>query len=141
MAERFQHESVHNEAGFHIGNPRPEGLVAFYPEGSLSGGAVGEDRIAVPHQHDRPIAASTGKPRRHAIAENITRIDFAGNVRSFEKGPQPVAHRVDAGLVVTARVDVYEIGQQADHRLMLPTEMLDNGGLYRAAHGSTPTWT
>jgi hypothetical protein len=36
--------------------------------------------------------------------------------------------------VVAAGIDVHEIGQQANHRLMLPPEVLDDGGLRLDAH-------
>ena len=90
------------------------------------------------HQHDRPVAAAAGgKPRRHAIAENFMSEKVSQEMPArFEPDPQPIADGIDAALVVAAGIDVHEFGQQRDHRLMLPSEMLDNGGLCLDAHGS-----
>ena len=54
------------------------------------------------------------------------------------QAPQPFADRIDAALVVAAGIDVHEVGQQIDHRLMLPAKMLDDGGLRLDAHGFVP---
>jgi hypothetical protein len=134
-AECFQNEGVHDESGFHIGDPRAKGLVAVDPEGSLGSGAVGENRIAVPHENNRPITTAAGRnARRHAIAKNFIRNGFAGNAGSFEKSPQPIADGIDAAFVVATRVDIHEVGQYPDHRLMLPAEMLENSGSGVDAH-------
>jgi hypothetical protein len=120
--------------------PGPGGLIAIDAKWPLGHGAVGEDSVAVAHQHDRPVAAArTGDTRRHAIAKNLVRKGFASDPRRIEPGPQPIADGIDAALVVAAGIDVHEFGQQRDHRLMLPSEMFDDGGLGLDAHGFAPT--
>jgi len=115
---------------FASATPGPKAWSAIGAERPLGGGAVGEYGIAVAHQHDRPVApAAGGQPRRHAIAEGFMRERFTGDPRRIEPDPQPIADGIDAALVVAAGIDVHEIGQQGDHRLMLPAEMLENGGL------------
>ena len=145
MAERLDDKGVHDEARLHVGDTGPKGLVVFYPEGPLGSGAVGEDSVAMAHQHDGAVAANAGQPRGNAIAKCFMGDGLAGNARRFEIGSQPVADRIDAVVVVAARIDVHEVRQEGHHRLMLPAEMLENGGLCFAAHacppgGSTPTF-
>jgi hypothetical protein len=138
-SERVEHEGVHDEARFHVGDTRPEGLVAFDAERPLGGGAVGEDSVAMTHQHDRPVtAAAGGEPCRDAIAKSFIGEGFTGDARCFEPAPQSSADLIDAALVVAAGIDVYEISQQGHHRLMLPAEMFENGGLCLDAHRCAP---
>jgi len=62
----------------------------------------------------------------------------AGDARRLEKGAEPIADGIDAALVVAAGIDIHEIGEQCDHRLMLPAEVLDDGGLRLDGHGCPP---
>ena len=50
--------------------------------------------------------------------------------------PQALPDRVDPAFAVAAGIDVHELRQQSDHRLMLPAEILDNIGFCFHAHGS-----
>jgi hypothetical protein len=48
-AQRFEHEGVHDEARFHVGDTRPERLIAVDAERPLGGGTVWEHGVAVTH--------------------------------------------------------------------------------------------
>ena len=138
--QRFEHEGVHDEARFHVGDTRPEGLVAVDAERPLGGGAVGEHGVAMPHQHDRPVAAAVPGIRAAMQSPKISCGKVSqGMPAASSQTPQPIADGIDAALVVAAGIDVHEVGQQVDHRLMLPSEMFDDGGLRLDAHGFAPT--
>jgi len=135
--QRFEHEGVHHEACFHVGDSRAESLVAVDPERALCGGAVGKHRVAMSHQYDRPVVpVGAGQPGRHAVAISRVANRFARNAARIEMGSQPIPDRINPALVVAAGIDVHEFRQHRDHRLMLPAEMLENGGLSFNAHGA-----
>src|SRR5271167_3387023 len=117
--------------------PWSEGLVAVDPERALCGGAVGKYRVAMSHQYDRPVVpVGAGQPGRHAVAISRVANRFARNAARIEMGSQPIPDRIDPVLVVAAGIDVHEFGQQSNHRLVLPAEMFEDGGLCFNAHGS-----
>ena len=132
----FEHEGIHDEARFHVGDPRAKGLIAIDPERALCDGPVGEHRVAMAHQHDGPDVPAAGKPRRHTVAKSGIGNGLADDAGAFELSPQAFPDRVDPALVVAAGIDIHEIRQQGDHRLMLPAEILDNIGLCFHAHSS-----
>ena len=134
--QRFEDEGIHDQARLHVGDPRAEGLIAIDPKRALCDGPVGEHCIAMTHQHDRLAVPAAGKPRRHAVAISGVGNGLADDAGGFEMGPQAFPDRVDPAFVVAAGIDVHEICQQSDHRLMLPAEILDNIGLCFHAHGS-----
>jgi len=131
----LDHESIHNETGLHVGDPRAEGLVAVDPERALCHCPVGKYRVAMPHQHDRPAISAAGEPRRHTVAICGVGDGLAEDAGGFEMSPQAVSDGVDTAFVVATGVDVHEVRRQCDHRLMLPPQMLDDSGFCFDAHG------
>ena len=52
------------------------------------------------------------------------------------------ADRIDAGLVVAAAVDVHDLGEQRQHRLLLRRQPVGDDGFLRCrlGHGSSPVF-
>jgi hypothetical protein len=132
----FEHEGIHDQARFHVGDSRAEGLIAIDPERALCDGPVRKHRVAMTHQNDRPAAPASGMPRCQTVAVSGVGSGLADDAGGFEMSAQAIPDRVDPMLVVAAGIDVHEIRQQRDHRMMLPAEILENIGLCFGGHGS-----
>jgi hypothetical protein len=109
-------------------------LVAVDPEGSLEAVPSGKTVSRCPVKTIGRLLPLLAGMRAAMQLPKIHSESFAGNAGSFEKSPQPIADGIDAAFVVTTRVDIHEVGQYADHRLMLPAEMLENSGSCVDAH-------
>ena len=63
--EGFEHESVEDEARFHVADAGTVGLAVLDGEGTPAGFALGEHRVAVPHQNDGSLVVGGLVCERH----------------------------------------------------------------------------
>ena len=93
--------------------------------------AVGEHRVAMAHEHD-VAAGVAGRPvPRHsgpqAVAMPLLRDGFDRNSMLRQECANHVTDSVNSRLVVTATIDVHDLTEQRNHRVLLHPEPVDYG--------------
>ena len=138
LRERGEHEAVHHQPRLHVGDARPVGDAVADGERPARHLAIGEDRVAMAHQHDVAAGVARGAVPRHgrtqAVAVLLLVERLHGDVVRGHEALDHRADRVDAGLVVAAAVDVHHLAQQRHHRVLLAGEPGGDLGFGRHVH-------
>lgn len=111
------------------------GQIAFNSEGALGDFALGKHGIAMAHQQDRLfVAAGFGDQPMHGIAIDIMRLAPGFDAVFGEVLFETSADGIDTFLVEGAGIDVHDVAQQVDHRLLLGREPVDDLGFGSVQH-------
>ena len=133
--ERLEHERVHHQPGLHVGDARAVSPIALDPERPLGHGAFREHGVAMPEQQDMGVVgARLARPHRGLHREAAVGLDhlLARDAAAHQVVIDDLAGPGHALPVVRARIDVDELAQQLDHRLVLGIQPAEQLGLARA---------
>jgi hypothetical protein len=125
LLDRRQHETVHHQAGLHVGHTRAIGAVAVDPERPAGRLALGKHRVAMPHKQDRTVAA-VADGRADGIAETAIGCHLGGDAIATEERANVAADRIDPGLIVGAAVGVHQGLEQPQHGGALAREPVED---------------
>ena len=119
--QRRDDEGVHDEPRLHVADAGPIGAPVLDAERPPLRLALGEYRVAMPHQDDGAlvVALMMLEERADLLAEarlwnGIERQPFGREIAL-----QHLAGRIDALFVIAAGIGVHELGQELDHGVVL----------------------
>src|SRR5690606_32722904 len=108
------------EPALHVGDARTIGPAVDDLERPAPRLALREDGVAVTHEEDGlEIAAGAGEFGPQGVAVGLAAPPGRRDAVIREEAGEALAHRIDAGLVVAAAVDVHHLFEKCEH-LALP---------------------